>query len=69
MEKFETELCFLINKHCIENDSNTPDFILAKYMKSCLDSFHEAVKQRESWYGKVDYPGANDEIQRIRRAV
>jgi len=66
MEDFEDKLRELINCYSLENNSNTPDFILAKYMKTCLDAFHEGVKQRESWYGRV---GDNDKIQRIRSTV
>ncbi len=69
-ETFEDKLCQLINGESLENNSNTPDFILAKFMQSCLDSFHEAVRQRESWYGRVsDGVHNDDEIQRLRRSV
>jgi hypothetical protein len=35
-----------------ENGSNTPDFILAQYLTSCLAAFDEAVNAREKWYGR-----------------
>jgi len=50
--QFEKELAELINIHSLENDSDTPDFILAKYLQTCLDNFNAAVKQREEWYGR-----------------
>lgn len=50
-DAFTAELKSLLNKHCIENGSNTPDFILAGYMKACLEAFTEASKSREQWYG------------------
>lgn len=53
---FETELESLINRHCIENESNTPDFVLALYIRGCLDAFNQAVKQRELWYGRDPRP-------------
>lgn len=34
-----------------ESASNTPDFILAKYLESCLAAFEVASKEREAWYG------------------
>lgn len=37
----------MINKNCMENDSNTPDFILAEYLVNCLKSFDIACKQKE----------------------
>jgi hypothetical protein len=45
--EFERELKNLINKHCMENLSNTPDYILAKFLNSCLISFSEAIRDRE----------------------
>lgn len=48
---FERELQSLINSCSKENDSNTPDFILAKYVQNCLDSFTSATIQRDTWYG------------------
>jgi hypothetical protein len=50
--QFEKELEILINRYSKENDSDTPDFILAKYLNECLDNFSAAVKQREEWYGR-----------------
>lgn len=48
---FEKELQNLINKHSVENESNTPDFILAKYIDGCLKTFSTTVKERDQWYG------------------
>lgn len=50
--RFRTELDRLINQNCMENGSGTPDFILAKYLDSCLSAFDEAVNRREKWYGR-----------------
>lgn len=49
---FEQELSALINRFSKENDSNTPDFILAEYMQGALDAFTKAVVRREEWYGR-----------------
>jgi len=49
---FEEALTNLINKYSEENGSNTPDFILAKYMYECLENFNSAVSAREKWYGR-----------------
>lgn len=54
MSEFEKELETLINRYSKENVSNTPDFILARYLKNCLDVFNIAVKEREKWYGKEE---------------
>lgn len=41
-----------INRTSNENGSNTPDFILAEYLVSCLAAFDRATQARERWYGK-----------------
>jgi hypothetical protein len=50
--EFEEELRSLINKTSQENESNTPDFLLAGYLLRCLNNFNETVKAREIWYGR-----------------
>lgn len=50
-DKFSKELEQLINKYSKENDSNTPDFILASYINDCLLAFSNAVSNRDGWYG------------------
>ena len=49
-EEFATKLESLINHTCMENPSDTPDFILAKYVQSCLKNFAETIKARDEWY-------------------
>lgn len=53
----QTELVHLLNKHSAENESSTPDFILAEYLIQCLAAFNYAVRYRATWYGCIDYPG------------
>lgn len=40
LPEFEEELRKLVNKYSFENGSNTPDFILAKYMSGSMLIFH-----------------------------
>lgn len=47
---FQRQIEELINKHSLENMSDTPDFILAEYLLNCLDNFNTAVKARSHWY-------------------
>jgi len=49
---FLTELTDLINKYSIENESFTPDFILAEYTRDCLTAFATATQKRVDWNGK-----------------
>jgi hypothetical protein len=46
------DLRSVLNRHSIENASNTPDFVLARYLLGCLDAFASAVNEREQWYGR-----------------
>jgi hypothetical protein len=46
----------LINRNSLENESNTPDWILGQFLASCLAAFNTAVQQRETWYGRDARP-------------
>jgi hypothetical protein len=50
MSTFEKELTSLINRHSKENESDTPDYILARYLIKCLDAFNTSVKKRDTWH-------------------
>lgn len=58
MSDFQKELEHLINKHSVENGSNTPDFILAEYLMACLTAFDLFTLKREEWYGVHHEPGS-----------
>jgi hypothetical protein len=45
------DLKHIINSASRENESNTPDFILATYLYECLLSFEQAILTRDTWYG------------------
>lgn len=46
---FEKELTSLINKHSMENGSDTPDFILSRYLTSCLKSWDQNTTLNKEW--------------------
>lgn len=50
--EFRIELEQLLNRHSMENGSDTPDFILAKYLTAALNNFNAVVTEREKWYGR-----------------
>lgn len=50
MSHFAERLREVINQHCRENASNTPDFILSEYLFRCLDAFDAAVRERDNWH-------------------
>jgi hypothetical protein len=41
-----------LNKASAENNSNTPDFVLAEYLLDSLAAFDKATNRREEWYGR-----------------
>lgn len=50
MAEFQKELEELINRHSEENRSGTPDFILAGYIRLCLEAWHTTTRERDHWY-------------------
>ena len=53
---FEQELRELINRHCLESTSNSPDYILAEFVLDSLDAFDSATKKRDDHYGENREP-------------
>ena len=46
LDEFEKEVCHLINRLSMENLSDTPDFILAKYLRGCLDKYPKKKRRK-----------------------
>jgi hypothetical protein len=61
-EELIKEFSEIINKHSLENDSNTPDFIIARYLVDCLISFHLVQCERIYWYNPEGKGTPNDSI-------
>lgn len=51
MSDFLKELEDLINRHCMENESNTPDYLLAEYLCGCMKVFATTTAARDKWWG------------------
>ena len=49
MTDFRKDIEVAINTHNKEAGSDTPDFILAKYLDDCLTAFDSAVEARRQW--------------------
>ena len=49
-DDFVLELKNLFNKYNVENESDTPDYVLAKYITKCLESYAIAVRDRDIFY-------------------
>ena len=67
MKEFRDELQDLINRHSMENGSDTPDDVLAVYLTTCLRAFDDAVKTRDWFYG-VDHNITEDVIEHTASA-
>ncbi len=52
----EKELTALLNQHSRENESNTPDFLLADYLMRCLQTWEAVTRRRDEWYGDRKWP-------------
>jgi hypothetical protein len=46
------EIRSAINRNSAENDSDTPDFILARFLTECLNAWNKTVAEREKWYNR-----------------
>lgn len=57
MTEFEGELRILLNRHSIENESDTPDFILASFIRRQLAVWNTTLAERDLWYGRHESPG------------
>lgn len=49
-KSLEQDLTELLNRHSIENRSNTPDFILASFLIECLVAWTRTTRLRERWF-------------------
>jgi hypothetical protein len=47
---FTHELKLLVAKYKLETGSDTPDYVLAKYLVNCLKAFDGATNARTDWY-------------------
>jgi len=63
---FEEELKKLINQFSLENQSNTPDFILANYIYTCLKIFNASIKERDKWYSFNPFDNFPESVKTIK---
>ena len=69
MKTLEQELRCLLNHHSAENESDTPDFILARYLLSCLSAWNTATQQRETWHGRDASPSGAGKVPVAREGI
>lgn len=50
-EELIREVAAVLNRCSRENQSNTPDFILAEHMVDALEAFERTSNKRDGWHG------------------
>lgn len=49
--KLGADIRKLLNGCSRENKSDTPDYILASYLMTCLNAYEVAINKRDAWFG------------------
>ena len=50
-KQFRKELKDLLNSHCIENECDVPDFLLAEMIVNFIQAVGEPIKKTLDWHG------------------
>ena len=50
-KQFKKELKDLLNSHCIENECDVPDFLLAEMIVNFIQAVGEPIKKTLDWHG------------------
>jgi len=70
---FEEELTNLINRHSMESCSDTPDFLLVRYLMDCLHAYEATVVDNKYWHGGPNELAAlreeNERLERVKEAA
>lgn len=54
-KSLRAEIEVALNRCSAENQSNTPDFILAHFLTDCLMAFDKATNRRDGWHGNSTF--------------
>jgi len=52
MSTLEEDLAEVLNRHNQENASDTPDYLLARFLVRCLDAWNATQQERTAWYSR-----------------
>jgi len=65
MEEFRRELEVLINRHCIENETDMPDFIMAEMICELIAGIGRASKRTLDWHGcdSICHPAPKEGVE------
>ena len=50
-QEIAKDIAEVLNKHSVENDSNTPDYLLAEMLVDQLEIWNTVSRAREYWFG------------------
>lgn len=64
-QKLEQDLERVLNHHSAENESNTPDYVLASLLKNTLATWNLHTKERDRWYGNRSLLGPGNDMPAI----
>ena len=59
-DDLESAITSALNRFSAENESNTPDWILAQFLLGCLAAWNRGTQQRETWYGRDAQPSESN---------
>ena len=62
-DPFQVELSALLNKYGFDSNTDTPDFILAAYLRRCLSTWRFGVGYRDEYFN-VDHGAVPETLQR-----
>jgi hypothetical protein len=65
----DRDLEHLLNRHCAENVSHTPDFILASYLMACLSTWNLHTRERDRWFGNRALLGPGNDHPAVNRVA
>lgn len=49
---FKNELESAINRYSVDNELNTPDFLLAEYLVQCLNNYKDIAVKNKAWHSE-----------------
>lgn len=57
-EELLRDLAAVLNRHNVDSDTSTPDFILAEHLADCIAAYALTIRQRQAWFGVPEFPGS-----------
>ena len=68
-KNLKKEIAAVLNRACRENNTDTPDFILAQYLISCLKAGEKLIQDRDNFYGVHTSPRGTYKINKKKEEI